>query len=187
MRPIAFLAFFSACLAILASLSLGAHADGPSDGPCQSPGWIYFDLGNTLIDTHDWDHLRYFPEAQAYLAQAHAKGFHLGLITNVPESWGADAPAKVARLKAEVASGWQEAAPFNWADFEEILVPLNDTERKPAPILFERALAAHHDCPLYYEGEEPDHVRVADHVGLESYLVGAPGMPFYMPLPEGLR
>ncbi len=177
-----------ALVALSGTGAFRAHAESLTAPGCDA-GWIYFDLGNTLIDTTDWDHLKYFPETQAYLAQALKLGFHLGLITNVPEAWGKDAAEKIARLKTEVQMGFKEPGTgFDWTPFEEIFVPLNDSERKPAPILFERALAAHPTCPHSYEGDEADQCAVADHVGLESYQVNMPATPefsppFYMPLP----
>jgi phosphoglycolate phosphatase-like HAD superfamily hydrolase len=179
---------FFAVIALTLSASLAgsawaqARAEFPTAPGCDA-GWIYFDLGNTLIDTRDWDHLKYFPETQAYLAQARALGYHLGLITNVPESWGKTAAEKITRLKAEVQAGFKDpGTSFDWSPFEDIFVPLTDAERKPAPILFERALAAHATCPHEYQGDEADQCAAADHVGLESYQVNVPGMPFFKPL-----
>ena len=67
---------------------------------CHHP-WVFFDLGDTLIDvkSRKGKDVQYLPGAAEYLADLRSKGYHIGLITNVPENWGPDHRTKVQVLK----------------------------------------------------------------------------------------
>jgi hypothetical protein len=149
-----------------------AHADASAADPC-GRGWVYFDLGNTIIDTTDWDHLKYMPLAREYVRDLRTAGFKVGLITNVPESWGATFEAKMATLKNEIATPWSDAHPFDWNDFDEILLPPTNADRKPAPYLFMQALQLHPLCQLAFQGDDAAEAIAASDAGFKtSYLVG---------------
>ena len=53
---------------------------------CSHP-WVFFDLGNTLVDTktYDYNKIFYMPGALKYVKDLRAKGYHLGLIVNYPD------------------------------------------------------------------------------------------------------
>jgi phosphoglycolate phosphatase-like HAD superfamily hydrolase len=163
--------FVTACAtAALSLLALpSSRADAPQD-PC-GRGWVYFDLGNTLVNTADWDHLKYMPQAREYLRDLKASGFHLGLISNVPESWGATPEAKIAALKNEIAKTWSETDAFDWTVFDSVLLPPTNQDRKPAPYLFLEARGVAGHCKLAYEGEEAAEVKAATDAGFDRGIV----------------
>lgn len=154
-----------------AALTATTASAGASDS-C-GRGWVYFDLGNTLVDTSDWNHLKYMEGARGYLLELKRAGFHLGLISNIPEAWGTTQEAKLARLEAEISKTWSEAQAFAWADFEDILLPPRDLDRKPAPYLYAQAMSLHSGCPIAFEGDDAIEVRAALIAGFTNgYVVG---------------
>jgi beta-phosphoglucomutase-like phosphatase (HAD superfamily) len=163
----------STCLAT-GSMSAAASCDR---------GWVFFDLGKTLIDTHDWDHLKYLPGALDYLHSIQAAGFHMGAITNIPEAWGSTEAEKLATLKNEINRPWTEPAPFEWQLFETILVPLADVERKPAPVLFLKAIQKLQPCQLVYQSGDQKEVDAALAAGFtQAYVTGKPPRQPFMPI-----
>jgi len=158
-----------------------AGASTAQSASCNRP-WIFFDLGDVLVDTHDWDNLSYKPGALAYVRSLRIRGYKLGLIVNIPESWGANQPEKLARLQTEIATPWREPLAFPWRSFEVVLLPPSDALRKPDPYLFEQARLRAGDCPAVFQGENSDEVLTAERVGLIPYLVGAADRPFFMPI-----
>ena len=76
-RPLRLLPF-----AALLALAGGAPARGAD---CLRA--IFFDLGNTLVDTTGGTPYPLFPTAQATIDALQARGLALGLITNVPAGW----------------------------------------------------------------------------------------------------
>lgn len=76
-RPLRLLPF-----AALLALAGGAPASGAD---CLRA--IFFDLGNTLVDTTGGTPYPLFPTAQATIDALQARGLALGLITNVPAGW----------------------------------------------------------------------------------------------------
>ncbi|GAB1691096.1 hypothetical protein [Krasilnikovia sp. M28-CT-15] len=148
---------------------------------CRQPV-VYFDLGNVLIDTSDWSHVRYEPGALAYLNELRTRDVAVGLIVNIPESWGATQQEKLATMQQYIADRWAESEPFVWSYFDgRVVLPDTDAERKPAPVLFERALTQSAPCRPYYQGEVAAELSVAAQVGLRTYQVGRDGQPFYLP------
>lgn len=146
-------------------------------------GWIFFDLGNTLIDTSTADRTRYMPGALEYLRTLKDTGFHLGLITNIPATWGDSDEERVLTLRKEIAKTWDEPDAFEWTAFEAVLVPRTDTERKPAPILFERALVLVPGCSSAYQGEDPREAEAAKRAGFrQAYVVGSDPQAFFAPV-----
>ncbi|MGK5085442.1 hypothetical protein WDW37_19310 [Bdellovibrionota bacterium FG-1] len=159
-----------------------AKPTASASGNC-GKGWVYFDLGDTLIDTHDWDHLKYLQGAHDYLNSLKSAGFHLGLIVNIPEKWGDTESKKIAKLKDEVAKTWSEGKGFHWDYFERLLVPPTDRDRKPSSFLFEQARRLGGSCKIAYQGEDVREVRVAEDAGFHQvYVVGRQNSPFFLPI-----
>ena len=111
---------------------------------------IWFDLGDVLVgppsgsEGSEGDTLRFLPGAFAYLQALLGSGFAVGIIANIPESWGnpGDYDSKLTALKDFVASAWDDPThPFDWSKFDHILLPLWENERKPADALFQDAQA----------------------------------------------
>ncbi|WP_251096328.1 MULTISPECIES: hypothetical protein [unclassified Streptomyces] len=144
---------------------------------------MYFDLGETLLHTADDGSTDYQRGAASYLRALRERHIEVGLITNVPPSWGTTDAERAARLKQEVDATWRGPVPFAWADFEDrILTPRTEAERKPAPILWERAKAASGRCRVVYQAETAEEVEVAATLGFVPYQVGRPHRPTFLPV-----
>jgi FMN phosphatase YigB (HAD superfamily) len=173
---------------LLASLSfaVSASADQPQSQTSECDrGWVFFDIGNTIIDTHDWDHMKYMPQALDYLHAVRAAGFHVGAITNIPETWGKTEEEKMATLKASIAQNWTESVPFEWSAFDTVLIPLADVERKPAPHLFEKAKKLVQPCRIVFEGKDHLEVEAALNAGFDQgYITGKNPDALFLPIDQ---
>ncbi|MFI9243699.1 hypothetical protein ACIGXF_14100 [Streptomyces sp. NPDC053086] len=144
---------------------------------------VYFDLGETLLHTADDGSTDYRHGAASYLRALRARHITVGLITNVPPSWGATDAERAARLKEEVDATWRGPVPFAWEDFDDrILTPRAESERKPAPVLWQRAKAESGRCRVVYQAETAEEVTVASSLGFVSYQVGRPHRPAFLPV-----
>ncbi|MET7280458.1 HAD family hydrolase [Kribbella sp. NPDC005582] len=144
---------------------------------------VWFDLGNTLVDTTVAGRMTWMAGAQRHLRQLRAVGVPIGLITNVPPEWGATDAERAAATKAYVDGQWAEADPFPWALFgDRILTPRTKAESKPALALFERGKDDAAPCRSFYEGETPAEITAAEQAGLTGYLIGQPNQPAYLPV-----
>lgn len=101
----------SLACALMVTLGTFAHEPLQADpGPGEKP-WLFFDLGNTLVSTEvdpatrDMKRVwwtRYHADddsvtdSHTYLTALLAKGYKIGLISNIPQSWG-DADLSRAR------------------------------------------------------------------------------------------
>ncbi|MFI5808225.1 hypothetical protein [Streptomyces sp. NPDC051561] len=143
---------------------------------------VYFDLGETLVHTAADGGTGYQPGAAASLRALRERHIGVGLITNVPPSWGSTDAERAARLKKEVDATWRDPAPFAWQDFgDRILTPRTEAERKPAPTLWQRATNASEGCRLVFQGETATEVEVAASLGFVPYQVGRPHRPAFLP------
>lgn len=189
------------CLALFAIfIFAGCHRSPNSQGrttaivPNQPyKTWVFFDLGNTLIDTSDFSHQRYMPNAQMYLKALRSHGFAIGLTLNIPESWGSTGIGKFAeivrfidgkRKNSAPHADWADSSEFDWNDFDDsgVLFPYFNTERKPGPTLFLRALSIASPCGALFQGEDDAEIQMANSVGLSTYKVGQPNQSFYAPI-----
>lgn len=149
--------------------------------------WLYFDLGNTIVNTKDnSNETKYMPEAQEYLRELKDAGCTLGLIVNIPQSFGATYAEKISNLKDYVDSRWIESEPFTWDIFDAIYVPPSNEDLKPKPLLF-RAVqlkAWMRGKHVLYQGETPAEIAAAKKHGMDAFLVGSRSDRFYLPLNE---
>ncbi|MFG2576869.1 hypothetical protein [Streptomyces sp. NPDC048481] len=156
-------------------------APAPTHGERACPV-VYFDLGETLVHTADDGSTAYLSGAASYLRTLRARHIRVGLITNVPPSWGATDAERAARLRTEVDATWRGPAAFAWADFgDRILTPRTEAERKPSPALWQRAKQASAGCRVVYQAETAQEVSVASSLGFVSYQVGRPHRPVFLP------
>ncbi|GGY19868.1 hypothetical protein [Streptomyces xanthochromogenes] len=162
----------------------GAASEGAAPTRAQHPcPVVYFDLGETLVHTAEDGSASYLPGAAAYLRALRARHIEVGLITNVPPSWGTTDAERAARLKQEVDATWRGSAPFAWRDFgDRILTPRTDAERKPAPALWQRAKAGSGRCVLVYQAETAEEVGAAAAQGFVPYQVGRAHRPEFLPV-----
>lgn len=168
-------------LLLLSLLTVGRASAGPL--ACETP-WLFFDLGNTLIDTTDWSNLHYVSGAREYLEAAHHSGYRIAILANVPEGWGRDDRAKLKKLKEMLKTAWKDthAIPWNW--FSGVYFNPRDQERKPKPYLFEKAHHLAWPCPAIYQSEAADEVESAKRSGLRGYVIGMPGQPAFLPIAQ---
>jgi phosphoglycolate phosphatase-like HAD superfamily hydrolase len=146
--------------------------------------WVYFDLGETVINSKDMKKLSYIDGAKEYLEELKRDGYNVGLITNIPETWGADYQSKLAELKKVIASGWVDNKEFDWSVFDEVILPLNNTELKPAPTLFMKAIVKAESCPSVYIGDSDKEVAAASSVGMASKQFKREDPDLYVPIAE---
>lgn len=184
-------AAFGAALGLaVAAASLAAISTTPP--ACGKP-WIFFDLGNTVVASAPGQESRYVPGAHAYVQELRRRGYSVGLLTNIPEKWGTTRGQKIRALKRLMRETWTtdpSAEAMDWNDFPEtaIVIPPRDADRKPAPYLFEAALAfaardaGRDGCPVIFQGEDPAEIAAAEKAGLTTYLVGKDPTAPFMPL-----
>ncbi|HWM38818.1 MAG TPA: hypothetical protein VNS49_17035 [Streptomyces sp.] len=172
----------AASAAVPAAVSQDAPAGTRAD-TARGCAIVYFDLGETLVHTAEDAGTSYMPGAAAYLRKLRERNIEVGLITNVPSSWGETDAERAAALKKEVDKTWKGSTPFAWEDFgDRILTPRTEAERKPAPALWERAKEDANGCRLVYEAETADETEVAASLGYVAYQVGQPSRPAYLPV-----
>lgn len=157
---------------------------------CPQP-YVFFDLGNTLVDTKTYNYKKMFyePGAYDYVKALRAKGVHLGLLVNYPDSAGNTVEAKIADLKEFLQAGWWQPTPdapktFEWADYDQgIFVPPHNTDYKPAPFLFQQGLkiAQAAGCEAIYEGEDVEELKEAASLGFHARDVDKEG---FVPVEE---
>ncbi len=142
------------------------------------------------------------PGALEYLKALHDKAYPLGLISDVPESWGRDKPelnlikdyqtAKLKRLLGFIDGIYPEdhaswiGPRFEWSYFQgHVILPFKTADRKKngGHIMYERArlLAAQQNCPAIYETSEKKEIEPARGAGLIPYLNGSDSESFYLP------
>lgn len=144
--------------------------------------WVYFDLGDTVINSKDMKHIKYINGAREYMDELKREGFKIGIISNIPESWGMDYDEKLSSLKKVVLEGWDESRPFDWSVFDEIILPLKNIEMKPAPTLFLKAINKANSCPSVYIGESPKEITAAIEVGMAAKLFVESDPEIYIPI-----
>jgi len=156
-------------------------AEGGRGGGCAV---VYFDLGETLVHTAEDKSIRYMPGAARYLRALRARHIPVGLITNVPSSWGSTDAERAAELKRVINKDWADNSPFAWSDFgDRIFTPRTEAERKPAAALWQRARSASGRCRLVYQAETPDEVQASRSLGYFAYQATRPKWPTYLPVP----
>lgn len=161
---------------------------------CTKP-WVFFDLGNTLVDSNPGKDMKYISGAHEYVRQLKRRGFRIGMITNVPQKWGPSSKEKVRVLKKTLMESWSRDPaqdPMDWSDFADALIftPPRDEYRKPAPYLFKAALSqvileeGETHCRVIFQGEDPKEVAAATQEGMTGYLVNGDPINPFLPLEQ---
>lgn len=146
--------------------------------------WVYFDLGDTVVSTKDMKKIKYIPGAKEYIERLHQEGFKVGMISNIPETWGMDYDEKLLSLKKAIEDGWVDSVPFDWTLYDEVILPLKNTEMKPAPHLFLKAIQRAQSCPSLYIGESPKEILAAEKIGMAAKLFDDSQTELYIPISE---
>lgn len=146
--------------------------------------WIYFDLGDTVVDTKDMKKLKYFKGAKDYLTELKQKGFQIGLITNIPETFGQDYDEKLETLKKRINDGWIDKDVFDWNQFDKVILPMKNSEMKPAPTMFLKALNVADGCPSAYISENEKEIIAAKSHGFAAKLFKETDPDLYVPTKE---
>ena len=102
-------------------------------------------------------------------------------ITNIPEKWVTTYIEKISTLKKFIGDNWVGEEPFDWDIFDQIIIPLKDSERKPKPYLYNLAIKSAPNCPLAYVSENPKEVAMAKVMGFISYNVNNDLKVNYLP------
>lgn len=144
--------------------------------------WVYFDLGDTVVNTKDMKHLKYMRGAREYIDELKREGFNIGIISNIPENWGMDYDEKLLSLKKVIQDGWEESTPFDWSVYDEIILPLSNNEMKPNPTLFRKAITKSESCPSVYIGESPKEIVAAKLEGMAAKLFDENESEIYIPI-----
>ncbi len=146
--------------------------------------WVYFDLGDTVVNTKDMKNLKYINGAREYMDELKREGFKIGIISNIPENWGMDYDEKLMSLKKVIQDGWAEERPFDWSIYDEVILPLKNTEMKPAPILFLKAISLAGSCPSLFIGESPKEIVAAKNLGMAAKLFNENDSEIYIPISD---
>lgn len=132
--------------------------------------WIYFDLGNTIVNTRDSAGIKYFNGSLEYLRALQKMNYHIGIISNIPETFGQSHEEKLATLKDYIQTRWIDQNEMDWDIFEDILLPLNNSQLKPAEVLYYRAIEKSDFCPIAYVSENLSEVLKAQELGMAGHL-----------------
>lgn len=182
---------FAAAVGVVTAFAIASGGPGRAP-PCEKT-WVFFDLGNTVINSHPGQESRYLPGVHAYIRELRRRGNPIGLITNVPEKWAPSRSGRIKILKKMVAEGWTKEAgaeTMDWADFPDsaIVIPSGDAYRKPGPHPFQTALAqvsvleGTRKCRVVFQGEDPIEVSAAEKNGMIGYVVGKDPAAPYLPI-----
>ncbi len=154
-------------LLIVSSAVVGYFSTDYSE--TQKQRWVFFDLGNTIVNTHTSGHYHYYAGSYEYLKALKAMGINVAIISNIPESFGETYEQKVESLKKYLASHWDDSREFDWSIFDKIYIPMNNSELKPAPYIFLKALEETGGHPSLYISESLKEVEAARRLGMAGF------------------
>ncbi|MEZ4271890.1 MAG: hypothetical protein R3C68_10815 [Myxococcota bacterium] len=149
--------------------------------------YIWFDIGNVLVDLRDNDGIRMMPGALDYLRELRQRGYKIGAITNFrDDKVPRDLDAQIDALQRVIDTEWIDPGPpFVLRDaFESIYLPITPEEDKPSPVLFRKALALanSHQRQSLYVGETPEEVERATGEGMAAFQIEYDGpRALYLP------
>lgn len=132
--------------------------------------WIYFDLGDTIVDTSDMSKIKYFQGAKEYMEGLRDLGLNVAIMTNIPVSWGHTQGEKLKSLKDFIDQRWVDTVPFDWSIYQHILLPETQEEMKPGEGMYTKALAHGAPCPIGFVSENVKEVTVAYNLGFAAHL-----------------
>jgi len=164
-----------ACTSLLSISNVLAQGEPqqPNDPSKTEEMTIYFDLGNTLIDSNGMSKpgetpirktLRYLSHSKTFVDRVRSQAIKMGMITNVPKTWS------VHDLKNFVDERWVDESPFVWSDFEgRIQMPTPQIPAKPSPEIFIAAQKLSLSKRYVYIGENVKELKAACTLGFAAY------------------
>ncbi len=152
------------------SLLIALFFSGSAAGADEIKPVLYFDLGNVVVDTRDWNNVRYVPGAHDYLNDLRIKGYRTNLMVNFVDKLGNESykncEEKFAGVVRFLRSKWKDSIPFAWEQYDGIILPQTDQHRKPRPNMFVNALASSCPAPVLYQTEDDKEVTASRFLGL---------------------
>ena len=156
-----------------------------------------FDFGKTLVDHGKFDSatetfvggMWYREGTHKYLTSLKSAGHVVLAMINIPENWGATYELKKSKLIDVAKKSWTDEIyleGFNWQLFDEIILPIDDAERKKIKgntDIYERGLLVAGgyapDAEVVYIGENDLELEQAASVGMSVWKVSESGRPVY--------
>lgn len=146
--------------------------------------WVYFDLGNTVINVKDKNNFDYFSGSKTYISRLKSLGYKIGVISNIPESFGQTHEEKLETLKNYISSKWSGSESFDWEVFDKIYLPLSNSELKPAPVLYKRAIVENQLKKAVFISETEKEVIAAQELGFAGHVFDDQSHQLYIPIEE---
>lgn len=131
--------------------------------------WVFFDLGDTIVDTSKSGDFHYYSGALDYLRALKDMKIHVAIISNIPESFGETYEQKITSLKEYLKAHWSDDVDFDWSIFDKIYIPMTNEELKPAPYIFNKALDETGRYPSLYISESVNEVEAAKQLGYAGF------------------
>lgn len=136
---------------------------------------IYMDLGKVVVDSTDLNNLTYLNQTKTFIETLKSQEYKVNLIINFPDVLGDqvfnNCEEKLTGLIKFIDSKWQESDPFDWSQFDHIILPPKDPNRKPKPYTLVNALTL--SCPnkAIFMSEDNSEIDMAHFLGLATYHV----------------
>lgn len=133
--------------------------------------WVFFDMGNVLVDTRNRKRLKYVNQAHEFISLIRKSGYKIGLLINIPENFGNHCDDKYVKLQEILKKNWIDKRPLDWNQFDRVFLPPNDALQKPHPYLFLQAMAI--SCPqkIVFFGEDHAEVAQASSMGFATFQI----------------
>jgi hypothetical protein len=134
---------------------------------------MFFDLGNVIVDTSDWNNVHYLPDAKEYLGDLKTKGYGNHLLVNFVDRLGTEVyhncEEKFAGVVRFLNSKWHDTVPFDWTQYDSIILPATDALRKPRPNMYINALASSCPAPVFFQSEDEKEILTARFMGIAHW------------------
>ncbi|MEH0862416.1 HAD family hydrolase [Halobacteriovorax sp. DPLXC-1] len=135
--------------------------------------WVFFDLGDTIVNTKESGNYHYYPGALEYIRSLKEMGIKVAIISNIPESFGETYDQKIESLNQYVKAHWNDQDQFDLTIFHKVYIPMSNDELKPAPYIFNKALDETGRHPSLYISEAFDEVEAAKQLGFAGFHFAA--------------
>ncbi|AYF43879.1 haloacid dehalogenase-like hydrolase domain protein [Halobacteriovorax sp. BALOs_7] len=158
--------------AIISCAAIGYFASD-SQETTTTERWVFFDLGDTIVNTKESGNYHYYPGALEYIRSLKEMGIKVAIISNIPESFGETYDQKIESLNQYVKAHWNDQDQFDLTIFHKVYIPMSNDELKPAPYIFNKALDETGRHPSLYISEAFDEVEAAKQLGFAGFHFAA--------------